>query len=37
MRISHPIIAERWKDFIEDGMKKEEEIERLLRGCLGIS
>ena len=30
----HPIIAERWKDFIEDRMRKEGEIERLLRDCL---
>jgi len=30
----HPIIAERWKDFIEDGMRKEREIERLLRDYL---
>ena len=30
----HPIIAERWKDFIEDRMRKEREIERLLRDCL---
>ena len=30
----HQIIAERWKDFIEDEMRKEREIERLLRDCL---
>lgn len=30
----HPIIAERWKDFIEDGIRKEREIERLRRDFL---
>ena len=30
----HPIIAERWKDFIEDIMRKEREIERLPRDYL---
>ena len=30
----HQIIAERWKDFIEDGLRKEREIERLPRDCL---
>jgi len=29
-----PLIAERWKDLIEDEMRKEREIERLLRDCL---
>jgi len=34
VRTIYPIIAEKWKDLIEDGMKKEREIERLLRDRL---
>ena len=34
VRAIHPITAERWKDFIEDEMRKEREIEKLLRNYL---
>ena len=31
VREIHPIIAEQWKDFIEDEMRKGKEIEKLLK------
>ncbi len=34
IRLFNPIIAERWKDLIEDEMRMEGKIERLLRDCL---
>ncbi|MCD6171712.1 MAG: transposase [Thermoplasmata archaeon] len=42
VREIHPIIAEQWKDFIEDEMRKGKEIEKLLKdysmyyACMGI-
>ena len=34
IRVFYPVTAERWKDLIEDGMRKERETEKLLRDCL---
>lgn len=34
IKMFHPIIAERWKDFIEDELRREREIERLLKDYL---